>query len=120
MRLWWPSLGRGIVWLILTPIVCLILMITIIGLPLGIIGLVMYFVVLYMVKVVASYAVGYQVLKWLGAQRAKDGWVLLLGLVVFMILVAIPFIGWIIKCLLIIWALGALVEFKKEELKKYR
>ena len=116
----WSNMGWGLVWLILTPIASFIVMLTIIGLPLASMTLAIYFIMLYVVKVFASYLVGYQVLKWLGVKHAKDGWILVLGVFLFVLLISIPFVGWLLKCILIVWALGAAIEFKKRELKKYR
>lgn len=114
------SIGWGLVWLILTPIVSFIVMLTIIGLPLAGIALAMYLVMLYTAKVFASYLVGHQVLKWLRVKHSKDGWVLALGIFLFVLLASIPLIGWLVKCVLMLWALGAIIEFKKQELKRYR
>jgi len=116
----WAKIGWGLIWLILTPIVSFLVMLTIIGLPLAGIVLGAYFITLAVVKVFAAYVVGWQVLRWFGVKHAKNFWVLTLGIFLFVALGSIPLVGWLVKCALVIWALGAVIEFKKHELRRYR
>lgn len=116
----WPNLGWGIVWFIITPIICFLLMLTLIGIPLALIGLALYLVSLCIVKVYAGITLGKSILKAFGSKNPNLFWSMILGVIVLVILISIPIIGWIIALILTWWGLGALVKFKKEELKKWR
>lgn len=112
------SFGWGVIVLIVTPMVALLLLITIIGIPLTIIGLVLYFILLYATKVFMGLFIG----KWfLGLfRRGKPApllWTMILGVILYSLLTWIPFVGWIVGLVGTIWALGAMVIVKRELLK---
>ena len=112
-------LGIGLLGVIVIPIIFLILLFTIIGIPLGIIIIFSYFIYLYLTKIFVSLFIGRSFLKLFDASF-KSGWTLLIGLIIFVILTSIPFIGGIIYLLLLFLGFGALLIFYKQIYLKLR
>ena len=112
-------LGIGLLGVIVIPIIFLILLFTIIGMPLGIIIILSYLIYLYLTKIFVSFFIGRRFLKLFGASF-KSGWTLLIGLIIFVILTSIPFIGGIIYLLLLFLGFGALLIFYKQIYSKLR
>jgi cytoskeletal protein CcmA (bactofilin family) len=118
-----PAIGWGLVYLILTPVVAFLLMITIIGLPLGLIIIPLYVISLYISKVIAGFVLGLLLLNNLNRNKKYSGhlvWPLILGLAVLLVIINIPVIGWLVKLLLMLWALGALMQVKREICREFR
>ena len=86
-------------------------MCTIIGLPLGIIGLVLYGVAIYLSQIPVSLLIGKLIIMQKKEPDSIGSMIgaLALGLVILLVLGLIPVIGWIINLLVIIFGLGALV-----------
>ena len=117
------SLGWGLVYLIVTPVIVILLMVTVIGIPLALIILPLYIIGFFLAKVSASFVLGILVMNGLAKDKKYKGslvWPLVLGLIIFILLTSIPFIGWAIKLVLVLWALGAAITVKKELIKEYR
>jgi len=115
----WTSLGWGAVYLIVTPVILILVAITVIGIPLSLIALAVYIISLYLTKIFVGIILGQKLLKWASKkQEVSLVWAMILGVVVFYILTNLPFIGWIISLLGVCWALGAMVEIKKQILKQ--
>ncbi|MBU1165147.1 FapA family protein [Patescibacteria group bacterium] len=116
------SLGWGLIYLILTPIVILLLIITIIGIPLGMILIPMYFIAIYLSGIFVGVTVGLLLVNWLTKGKYKKTmiWPMILGLVICDIVFSIPIIGWILAILAVMWAMGALLEVKKSILSELR
>ena len=115
----WASLGRGLVWFIVTPIVCFLLFITVIGAPLGLITLVLYLVTIYVTRIFAGTTIGLWLLHQLSGKREKKisvFWAMVLGTVIVYLVGSIPIVGWFINFLVAWWALGAMIDFKKAEI----
>ena len=113
------SLGIGFLGIIVIPVIFLILILTIIGIPLGIIIILPYFIYLYLSKVFVSLFIGRRLLKLFGTSL-RSGWALLIGLVIFVIVTSIPFIGGIIYLIFLILGFGALLIFYKQTYSKLR
>lgn len=118
----WPSLGWGLIYLIITPVAALLLLVTIIGIPLALIMLALYAIALCASKVFAGFALGSLILNKLAKVSYKGSliWPLILGLVIIVFLSAVPLIGWAFKLLLVLWAFGALMTIRKQTLKEFR
>ncbi|MFC1630168.1 hypothetical protein ACFL06_01375 [Patescibacteria group bacterium] len=113
------SFGWGLVYFIITPIVLVLVAITVIGIPIALIVFVSYIIALYLTKVFIGIALGQKVLRWWSKkQEVSLIWALVLGVVLFSILTSLPTIGWIIGFVGICWALGAMVQVKKQTLKQ--
>ncbi|MHB0912245.1 MAG: bactofilin family protein [Armatimonadota bacterium] len=100
-RPWW-SLLIGFLILLAMPAVILVLMLTIIGIPLGLIVLALYLVVLYISRIFAAVALGRLVV----GQRSSY-LTLLVGLAIIWVVGVIPVIGWIVNFAALLFGLGA-------------
>tara|TARA_Y100000310_G_scaffold345770_1_gene469622 strand:+ start:1061 stop:2224 length:1164 start_codon:yes stop_codon:yes gene_type:complete len=118
-----PSIGWGFIYLVVVPVVMVILMVTIIGIPLALIIMPFYLIGLYLAKVCASFAIGILTLDNLAKDKKYKGsliWPLVVGIIIFAIVTSLPFVGWIAKIVLVLWALGAGIHVKKEILREYK
>ncbi|MFA6525167.1 MAG: hypothetical protein WCT33_02735 [Patescibacteria group bacterium] len=114
------SMGWGLALLILTPIVCTILVITIIGAPLAMITMAIYMIIAYVSKVFVGLLIGRWIILGIRKQKKDKSFSLLLamiiGIIILSIFTSIPVLGWIINAIAVIWAFGALVQIKKIQL----
>lgn len=104
------TIGVGILALIVTPILAILLMVTVIGIPLGIILGLAYGVAIYLSKIVVAAFIGYWLskrFKW--AQIHKGVWAVLLALVILEVLTNIQYIDFISWLLIVFAGLGTLV-----------
>jgi len=113
------SLGIGFLAVIIIPIICLILIFTVIGIPLGIIIMLSYLIYIYLTKIFVSLFIGRGFLQFFGSSP-KSGWTLLVGLIIYVILTSIPFIGWILNIIFVFLGFGALLIYYKQIYKKLR
>ncbi len=108
----WMNLLWGIVFLVVVPIVCVMLFITLFGIPLSTMLLFVYAVTLYVARLVAVVVFG----SWLFFMLRKDqkfnlSWpAVLLGAVVLALVGYIPVLGWLVFAFIYLTALGALVS----------
>jgi cytoskeletal protein CcmA (bactofilin family) len=107
----WQTLGWGALILIATPIAAVIVMITVIGLPLGIISLLLWGILLYLSQIPVALLLGRLIIR---QNRELDSTgimigALALGLLVLFALQLIPIIGWIVGLLVMIFGLGTLI-----------
>jgi len=116
----WRSLGMGFGYLVITPVVVLLLLITVIGIPLALIITSLYLSSLYILKVLVGISIGSLILDNVGKKKYSGSlvWPLVLGLIVMMVIAGIPIIGGVVGLLLILWATGALIYLKRESFKK--
>ncbi|KPJ63020.1 hypothetical protein AMK68_04255 [candidate division KD3-62 bacterium DG_56] len=104
------SLGWGALVFAATPVLAIIVCVTIVGLPLGLIALVSWGIALYIGYVFAAMSVGRALLGWARRRRRVSlVWGLLLGLVVLILLRMIPFIGGFLILVAIVWGIGSMV-----------
>ena len=108
----WQTLGWGALILIATPVAAIIVMITVIGLPLGIISLVLWGIALYLSQIPVALLLGRLIIR---QNRELDSTgmmigALALGLLVLFVLRLTPIIGWIVGLLIIVFGLGTLVS----------
>ena len=115
----WNSLGWGLIYLIITPIILILVLITVIGIPLALITFVFYLIVLYIAEIFIGIVLGQKLLQWWTKKSEVSLiWAMVLGVILFSIITDLPFVGWIISLLGICWALGAIVEIKKQTFKQ--
>ena len=111
----WPSLGWGAVALFLTPIIIVLLMITMIGLPLALILGGLWLIVLYISKIIAAIAIGrFVVEKWWHKQKDSLIIAMISGVLILWILCLIPVINFVACFLATIWGFGGLWLFFKK------
>jgi len=108
------QIGRGVIWFFLTPLVCVLLLITIIGIPLAVILGMVYAIMLYLGKVFAALAVGLWLAKIFKWQKVTLLLALIIGVIIFSLIKGIPFLGWLIGLVAIWWAWCTIIQIKKE------
>lgn len=103
-----PAVGFGVLFLFATPIAAVIACATIVGLAVGVAALMCYLVALYSAHIFVSVWLGETLL---GAATAVGPALgrLALGLAIIQALDMLPFVGPLIRFLVLIWGLGALV-----------
>lgn len=104
------TMGIGALALVLAPVLAVILMATVIGLPVGILLILAYGVALYLAKIIVAVFVG----NWLAGRfnwpfLHKGVWLVLLGLAIIAVLTRLPFVGFLFTLLTIFLGLGAAV-----------
>ena len=116
----WASLGWGTVLLIVTPIVSLIVCVTIIGIPLGLISLILYAIAIYITQIIIGLFIGKWIVSNFGKVETKSALIgaLALGLAIFRLLRLIPYLGFIMALLAILFGLGALLVSQKQKVKQ--
>jgi hypothetical protein len=104
-------LGWGALIFFVTPIAAFIVMFTVIGIPLGIISLVIWGILLYLSQIPVALIIG-----WLILSRSRDtpshGFLigaLALGLLILYLVSSIPIFGWIMWLFVMLFGLGSLV-----------
>lgn len=103
--------GIGLLSLVMTPVVAIFLMLTIVGLPAALIGLLIYAVLLVLSSTVFA--------EWLGEKILKKGNTIvnaILGLVILTVIELIPVVGSIISFVALTMGLGMMLRvfFKKK------
>ena len=115
------EIGRGLVVFIVLPVASVILLITLLGIPLGILGLLAFailMVALWMLVPVVLGVIAYNVFFKKGYEI---NWkTILFGVFLYAVLGLIPFIGWIAQFGLMLATLGAVAKLKWEIVKEYR
>jgi len=112
----WASLGWGAVILVATPIVALIVCITIIGLPLGLIALFLYSIAIYLTQLFVGLLIGQLII---GAFRRVETKAVLvgalaLGLAILRLLRLIPFVGFFFGLVTVLFGLGAILVSERK------
>lgn len=107
----WHCLGWGALILFATPIACIIVCITLIGLPVGLIALALYGIAIYLSQVPVALCIGRLIL---GRFREVNSLPILIaalaiGLFILMLLSWIPVLGFIIGLAVAIFGLGSLL-----------
>lgn len=111
----WACLGRGLVLALLGPAVAVLLIITAIGAPIGIVITAAMLILYAMAFVAISYSIGIYVSRLFGKSQAANGTgsrILLtcVGILLLAIIGMIPLIGWAFGVLAIICGLGAVMS----------
>jgi cytoskeletal protein CcmA (bactofilin family) len=108
-----PSGVTGLLGVVLIPIVAVILLVTLIGLPIGVLILAGYFVALYLSQIAVGLAIGRFVLpnRWHDGSRGFYLLAMTLGvlIVVALKLVPVPWVAGIVGAIVTIWGFGAVV-----------
>ena len=100
----------GFAGLVLTPIAAFMIMFTVIGIPAGILGLVVWAVALYLSRIVTALALGTIFYRRLSKGTFRAYAAGALGIVVAGLVFAIPFIGGFASFLAVLFGLGVMVQ----------
>lgn len=109
----WSTLGWGAVILFLAPIVIILVMVTMIGLPLGFLLLMLYIIAIIVSSWITSFAVGRKLAETSKLEQLKNPYAqLAAGIVVLAFLKVLPFVGWLVGCVSLLFGLGALWQYR--------
>jgi cytoskeletal protein CcmA (bactofilin family) len=109
----WKSLGLGFALLLCVPVGAILLMITVVGMPLGLLLLFFYPVMLLLGYLTGALFLGDRMAGWMAKRRGvvvKPGWryvALALVLVALLVVGKIPFAGVVVLFLILLCGLGA-------------
>jgi cytoskeletal protein CcmA (bactofilin family) len=109
----------GLLALIIAPLACLILAITIIGLPLALIGLAALLTASYFGQIFVSLLFGSVILKALSNGKIKGLlWPLALGSLIFCLLFSLPYAGPALRTIAAILGLGGLISYASDQSRR--
>jgi cytoskeletal protein CcmA (bactofilin family) len=109
----WLSLGIGFVAAVVLPVVCSLLFATVIAISLALILLTAFFIMLYWARIYAIGRIGEFILARLRPASGRAS-AFVLGLFVYYLLAIIPFIGWLVVPLVMLFGLGAELIARKQ------
>ncbi len=102
-----PTLGIGLLILIFTPVIMVIIALTLIGIPLSILLLFVYIFSFFIGRVLAAGVVGRLLLEkfWVD-KKENDMWSVIIGIIAMWFIFSIPIVGSILSVIVLIWGLG--------------
>ena len=109
----WSSLGIGFFAAVVLPVVCTLLFATVLAIPIALILLTAFFIVLYWARIYAIGRIGEFILARLRPASSRAS-AFVLGLFVYYLLAIIPFIGWLVVPLVMLFGLGAELIARKQ------
>lgn len=105
------SIGYGFLYFVVVPVAILLLMITLVGVPIGLVALFIYLILLGLANVITALLGA----NWLN-MRSNNTWkpfriilVALALLIVLKLLMFVPILGWLVKIITVFLAFGALL-----------
>ncbi len=115
-------LGIGFVAFIVLPIAGILLLLTVIGIPLGALALLGFVGLMIFASLVAPVALGSLVHKWIWkpSNYVVDWKTILLGVAIWFVLGFIPFVGGLLKFIIILMTLGVTLQVKWSVSKNWR
>ena len=112
----------GLVYLIITPIALLLLLFTIIGIPLSIIGFCLYFILIYTLRIFTGILLGQKIIDYFSKNKLAPAnkersllWPMILGTIIIFILTSLPYFSWFFSLVATVWAFGGLAEVLKKK-----
>ncbi|MFA5929104.1 MAG: hypothetical protein WC838_07395 [Candidatus Margulisiibacteriota bacterium] len=117
----WRCAGFGLLNLLVTPLMALICLVSIIGIPIGVVMLFLYFIGIYSTKIFVSIWLGALILEKVNhTKKSSLLWGLALGVLVYTLLLKIPILGWIIGLAGLLVGMGALSLSKAEAIQEMK
>ena len=102
--------GIGFLAAVAIPIAAIILAITLIGLPIGLVGIAVWLLGLYLSKIVIARCIGGALLGERRGGLGSTAMALLIGLLIVIVAVNLPYIGGVLNFVLMLIGLGALTK----------
>lgn len=115
----WATLGWGFVGLVGAPVLAVVAMISLVGIPIGFIIILFWMLALCLGTLLGAHAMGWLICSKLKVNmhrhpRLQQLAALLLGLLVLVLVGLVPFIGGLVSFLVMVWGIGSLLAgFKK-------
>jgi len=109
------AIGWGVVVMLLTPIICILLMITLIGIPLSLIVIAVWIIALYVSKLLVGILIGRSIMEKLWKKEKESLiWAMIIGVVLAWLIASIPIIGWALCLVAMWWGLGGIWLYLKK------
>ena len=105
--------GMGFLFLLLTPLLAGLLSITVIGLPLALFIVAVFFVYLYFSRILVIAWAGQRLFAWFGKGQYEK-WAFVSGLLLYYFITFFPFVGHLATFFTMLFGLGSLLLLKKE------
>ncbi len=116
-----PEFFTGLVTVIVLPIISAVLIGTVVGVPLGVIGFLAFFILMTAIGLITPVVLGNMLSVWLWKGTGETTWkTILLGVVVFYIAGFLPFVGWLARTFFFLLTLGAALRLKWDVAKEWR
>lgn len=114
--------GVGLAWLVLLPVASILSLVTVIGIPFGIIGLLLYAALLIFAAMLPPLLIGPIVYRFISKSKEYviDWKTITLGTVLYFLLALIPIIGWIFHFALWLISLSVVLAIDFSIFKKWR
>ncbi|MCA9389974.1 hypothetical protein KC571_01105 [candidate division WWE3 bacterium] len=112
----WASLGFGLIVLFMALPLLLILMFTVIGVPLAVILMLIFFLEIYLSRIVVSVLIGDLIQKQMPDNKVNPYVLFALGLLLFFIAINIPVINFFVHLFSILLGLGSMFIFTRQKL----
>jgi cytoskeletal protein CcmA (bactofilin family) len=120
----WKNLGFGIIYFLITPIILLLLIALLIGIPLALIGICLYFILLYLSQLFVGITIGIEIDKKIRKPKENKEqnliWQMSLGMIILIILFSIPYLGFFFKLITIWIGFGGIIENAKNQNNKLK
>jgi cytoskeletal protein CcmA (bactofilin family) len=105
----WKSTGIGFVFLVVVPVGIVISLLTLVGIPTGIIGALLYAIFLYISGIYIRVWIGRKLLGFIKKSlKTSFFWPFLVGTILITLLSLIPFVGWFFRLFFLLLSLGAM------------
>lgn len=116
------ELGRGLVILIVLPVLSVLLLLTVVGIPLGVFSLLAFVLLSIFSALIAPIFLGSILYRWVTKRTSYDvSWkTILLGVIVYFLIGFVPLVGWAAQCGFWLLALGVAAKMKWSMIKKLR
>jgi cytoskeletal protein CcmA (bactofilin family) len=109
----------GTVACVMTPILAVLLIMTVVGIPLGLLLLALYLMSLYVARIYVMVWAGHLLLAWSG-KPIHPGWAFVSGLVLYAVLGLVPIVGTFVSLSAFLFGMGAIVLAKQELYRSLR
>ncbi len=117
----WSQMGKGLVTLIVLPFASILLFMTLVGIPFGIMGLFGFVIMMIFAWIITPIILGSIVYRYFSKRDFEISWkTILLGVFLFALLGIVPVIGNLAQVLLMFITLGSVVTLKKRIIKEWR
>jgi hypothetical protein len=109
------SIGWGIVVMFISPLIAILLLLTIIGIPLALILFALWLIALYLSKILVGILAGQSIMEKIWTKK-KDSliWAMIIGITATWIIYSIPIIGWLFALVAAWWGLGGIWLYCKK------
>lgn len=115
------ELGKGIIAMIVMPVISIILLVTLVGIPFGIMGLLAFIIMMLSAWIMTPIIVGSIVFRYFSKKELEISWkTIILGVCLYMLLGLVPFIGGFIQTFLLFLSFGVIVALKLQFIKEWR